>query len=113
MRAVVNYRKGQKQLKKIALHLKSSLARPPIYDRLCPEKPSTASPGNPVGTKKLGSFLLLVQQDEKSSEESTSLERTYVETIFANKTMTKVHSQLKLPSKLTAVHIAETAAQFR
>ena len=28
---VVNYRKGQKQLKRIALHLKSTLARPSIY----------------------------------------------------------------------------------
>ena len=30
---VVNYRKGQKQLKKIVLHAKIILARPPVYNR--------------------------------------------------------------------------------
>ena len=43
MRVAVNYRKGQKQLKLIALHLKSTLARPTIYNRAYPEKLLTAS----------------------------------------------------------------------
>ena len=54
MRIVVNYRKGQKQLKKITLHLESTLARPPIYDRASNEKLSTASPNKSVGVKKPG-----------------------------------------------------------
>ena len=48
MRLAVKYRKGQKQLKLIALYQKNTLARPPIYDEAYPEKLCTASPGSPV-----------------------------------------------------------------
>ena len=73
---VVNYRKGQKELNKIVLHSKSTLARPPIYKRVYSEMLSAASPGNLVSITK--SFLLLsfVKQDEKSLEESTNPKRT-------------------------------------
>ena len=43
MIVAVIYRKGQKQLKKIAKYLKSTLARPPLHDRAYPEELSTAS----------------------------------------------------------------------
>ena len=52
-----NYRGGQKQLKKIALHRKYTLARPPIIDQKNPGKLSNASPGNPVGITKPSSLL--------------------------------------------------------
>ena len=76
MRVAVNYCKGPKQLKKKALHLKSTLARPPIYDEAYPEKHRTASPGNPVGVTKPSLILFFVQQDKKSLEESTILKGT-------------------------------------
>ena len=60
MGVAVSYRKGQKQLKKIAQHLNSTLARQNIYNRAYPENPSTASPGNPVGVKKPSLLLLFV-----------------------------------------------------
>ena len=104
MRVVVNYRKGQKQLKKNVIHLKSTLARPPIYDRAYPEMLSTASPGNPVGITKPSSFLLFVQADKKFSEESTNVKETYFITILSNKSMRKIRS-VELASKVTAVHI--------
>ena len=37
MRVVVNHREGQKQLKKVALNLKNSLDRPPVYNGSWPE----------------------------------------------------------------------------
>ena len=59
MRVAVNYRKGQKQLKINALHLKRTSARPPIYDRAYPETTRTASSGNQVGvTNPMFSLLL-------------------------------------------------------
>ena len=67
--SVVNYRKGQKQLKTFALHLKSTLARPPIYNGAYPEMLSTASAGNPVGIMKPTSYLLIVQLAKKFMEE--------------------------------------------
>ena len=66
LRVVLNYRKGQKQLKKLLLHPKSTSARPPIYDRAKPEKLSTASPGNPMSITRPSSFVLCVQPDQKS-----------------------------------------------
>ena len=113
MRVVVNYRKGQKQLKKIVLHLKSTLARPPIYDRAYPQKLSTTSPGNPVGITKPSSILLIVQPIEKSLEESRSLEETNVLTTFGIKSMRKVRSESKVASKSTDVDIAQSTSQFK
>ena len=65
MRVEVNYRKEEKQMKKIVLHLKSILTRALIYDRAYPEIHPTASPGNPT---KPSSFLLFVQQEKKFLE---------------------------------------------
>ena len=50
-------------MKKTALHLKTTLARAPIYDRAHPEKLWSASPGNPVGAPKHSLSLLFVQPD--------------------------------------------------
>ena len=72
-------------MKKTALHLKTTLARAPIYDRAHPEKLWSASPGNPVGAPKHSLSLLFVQPDKKSLEESTSFERTYFLTYSSNK----------------------------
>ena len=55
MKVIVKYRKGQKPLKEIALHLKTTLATTPINDltltRAYPENASFAS-GNPVAIKR-------------------------------------------------------------
>ena len=64
MRVVVNPRKGQKQLKKLAIHLKRTLARQPIYDQAYREKLSTSSPSKLVVFMQ-PSFLLLFKQPEK------------------------------------------------
>ena len=115
MKVLVTYRKGQKQLKKIAKHPESTLGRPPIYDRAYPEKLSTASPGNPVGITKPSSFSLFVQQNNKSLEESTNLKSqgNLLLDIFGKKSMRKIRSQSKLASKLNAIHIAQTVPQFK
>ena len=73
MRVVVNYREEEKQLKKIVLHLKSTLARSPIYDRAYREKTQNAYPGNPMGVMKPSLFLTLAQQDS-FLEESTKVD---------------------------------------
>ena len=111
MRVVVNYGKGQKQLKKIVLHPKSTLARPPIYDRAYPEMLSTAFPGNPVGITKPSSLLLFVQPDQRFLEESTRVKETYFLTILGNKPMRKIRS-VETCIKLIAIHIAQTVPQF-
>ena len=58
LRVLVTYRKGQRQLKNDAKHPESTLARPPIYDLMYPERISIAPPGNSVGVIKLTSLLL-------------------------------------------------------
>ena len=50
--------------------------------------------------------LIFVQLDEKSSEESTSLEGNYHLTIIANKFLTKVRSKSKLELKPINIHFA-------
>ena len=75
---VVNYGKGQKQWKKVVLRPKSTLTRPPIYDQSYVKKLTTASQDNPMDVRQPSLLLLFVQQDEKSLEESTSFEETYV-----------------------------------
>ena len=91
---------------KIALNLKTTLARPLVYDRAYLEKFSTASPGNPVGVSKPSLLSLIVQQGKKFFEESASLMKTQFLTIFGNKSMQKVHSESKLVSKPSVIHIA-------
>ena len=95
MRVVVNYGKGQKQLKKIVLLLKSTLVRLRIYDRAYPEMLSTTSPRNLVGIAKPSSLLLFVQPKNKFLEVSTKVTETYFLTNFGNKSMRKIRSQTK------------------
>ena len=54
-----------KILKLIALHLNSTLTRPPIYKEAYTEKHETASPGNSVGVTELSLILSFVQLDKK------------------------------------------------
>ena len=51
-------------LLKIDLHLNSTSARSPMYDRAYPEKHLIASPSKPVRLTKRSSVLLFVQPDE-------------------------------------------------
>ena len=74
IRVAVSYRKGQLRLKKIDVLLKSTSARPPIYDRSTPETHPTVSPGNPVGVTKPSLLLMFVIKDDKSLEESSLTE---------------------------------------
>ena len=76
MRVVVNYREGQIQLKKIALYLKSTLARPPIYNRAYHQKLPTSSPRIPVVFMTPSLILLFEQLDKKFLEESTTVKET-------------------------------------
>ena len=89
MRVAVFYRNGQKQFKIIALHLKSTLATPPLYNGAYPEKLWTAFPGNPVGVSKTSLYLLFVKPDQKTSKDSTSLKRTYFFDNFRQKILQK------------------------
>ena len=82
------------------------MARPLIYDEAYLEKPWTVSQGNLQRVTEPSLFLLLVQPDKKSWEESTSLKGSKFLKIFANKSMRKVRSESKVESKPTAVHTA-------
>ena len=82
-----------------ALHLKSTLARMPFNDRAYPEKHWSDSSGIPVVVMKRSLSLMFVPLDEKSSEESTSLEGNYYLTIIAKKTLRRVRSKSKLEKK--------------
>ena len=75
MRVVVFYRKEQKRLKKFALQLKRTLARPHSHDRAYIGKLSTASPGKPVDVMKLVQFYLWTSEKKtkKNLEESTKV----------------------------------------
>ena len=64
MRVAANYRKEQKQLKKKAQHLKSTLARPLFYDRAYPDKLTAAFAGKGIGVTKPTRLSLFVQQDK-------------------------------------------------
>ena len=56
----VNQRKGRKPVKIIALHIKNTMARPPIYDGANLKKLATASTGNSVGVTEPSLILLLL-----------------------------------------------------
>ena len=79
MRVKVN-RKGQKPLKKTALHLKSTLAGSSTFNRAYPGMFSTASPRKSAGITKPSSNLLFVQPDtdKKFLEESTKVEKNTI-----------------------------------
>ena len=114
MRVAVNYRGGTKQLKKIALHLKSTLARPTIYDQAYHDKLSTASPGNAKDVTKHRLVLLFVEQDEKTLEEPKSLEKTNFSTnIGKKKSVGKVRPEPKIASKPTAVYIVQPVLRIK
>ena len=113
MRQLVKYRKGTKQLKKIAQNPERTLARLPIYNRAYPKKLSSASPGNTVGVTKPCFLFLFVQQDKKSLEKSRNLEETYCMEIFGNKSMRKVRSESKFAPKLNVARIAQIVPQFK
>ena len=80
----VIYCERQKELKKIVLHLKSTLARPPFHDEAYHLKPSTASPGIPASVMKPSLLLFFVQSDEKKLEETNFLK------IFGKKSLKQV-----------------------
>ena len=82
-----------KPSKKIALHLKTTLAAPPIYDRVYTRMLSTASPGNPVGITKLSSLLFFVQPDQSFLEVWTKLEETC---FFLDNFWQKIHEKSSL-----------------
>ena len=89
-RVIEKYRKGQKQLKKIATHKKSTSAKHTIYDRPCPEKLPTASLDNPVVVTKPSSLSFFVQPDKKFFGDSTKVKETYFLTTFGTKYMRKI-----------------------
>ena len=60
-----------KTIGKMLHNLKSTLARPPIYDRAYPDKLSAAASDNPLGVTKPSSLSLFVQPNESSLEQST------------------------------------------
>ena len=93
-KVLVNYREWQQQLKKIAPHLKCTLARAPINDQPFPNM-----------VVKPSSFLMLVQQDEKPLEESMSLNGTYFVTFFGNKSMRKIRLQPQPASENNSVDL--------
>ena len=95
-----------------ALHLNSTLARMPFYDRAYPEKHWSVSPGIPVVLMKRSLSLIFVPLDEKSSEESTSLEGNYYLTIIANKFLRKVRSKYQLEKKPINIHFAWNVPQL-
>ena len=68
----------------------------PFYDGAYPEKHWSVSPGILVVVIKRSLSLIFVPLDEKSSEESTSLEGNYYLTIIANKFLRKVRSKYQL-----------------
>ena len=96
MRVAVNYRKEQKRLKKIALHLMSTLARPPIYNRAYPKKRAAASPGNAKDVSRPSLLLLLGKQNEKFLEGFTTPKEIYVFTSFGKKSLRKIRSESKI-----------------
>ena len=59
-----------------ALHLKTTSARLPIYDRAYPEMHWSVSPGSPVVVMKSAMSLFFVKPHKKSAEVSRSVERS-------------------------------------
>ena len=98
---------------KKALQLKSTLARPRIYDGRYPEELWTASPGNSLGVMRPSLILMFLQSDRKILEESTSFKGIQFVTIFGKKSIRKAQSESKLTSKPNVVHIAESVFQIK
>ena len=94
MRVALNC-KGQKHLKKTAVHLNSTLARPRIYGRAYSEKLSAFSPGNPVVVTKPVLLLLLVEQDKKSVWKSKSLMETNLSAINPYEKFARIETCIK------------------
>ena len=64
MGAAVKLSQRAKTIAENALHLKSSLARQPTYDRAYPDKLSIASTDKARGATKPSLFLLFLQHDK-------------------------------------------------
>ena len=73
MRVAVSCREGQKQLKVLALHIKRTWTRQPIYDGAYLERMYTALVGNPVGVTQPSLIILFCTTGQKTLEVSTSL----------------------------------------
>ena len=75
MEAAVKLSQRAKTIEKKLPCTWSTLATPPIYNQVYPEKLATSSPGNPIDVTKPSLVLLLVQQNEKCVEEVTSIKK--------------------------------------
>ena len=101
-----------KKMEKIVLHLKSTLARPPIYNWSHPEMLSTASTVNALGITNPSSFLLFVQREKSFLKQSTIIQETYFLATFGNKSIGKTRSRCSFASLLIAAHIAQIVFHF-
>ena len=72
MRIVLNYRKGQKQLTKIAKHLESTLA----YLRRSKPRKALGCLSRHKSAHHQAQFTFIAQPDIKSLEESTKVKKT-------------------------------------
>ena len=109
MTVVVNYRKKEKQVKKIPLHLKSTLAKPPTYDRTYPETLSTASP---VSFTERSSLLLFCNR--KKTLKGRQRPRKPLLTFPAkNPRQMCARSQNLHQNSPLSVYIASTVFQFK
>ena len=112
MRVAVNYRKGQKHMKKKW----SNFQRVPWPDQLSTTERNLKCSQLLLqaiqwASRRPGNFF--VQPDKKFLEESTKAEKTYLLTIFGEKSKRKIHSWSKFASKLTAAHTAQYLSQFK
>ena len=110
---IVNYGKGQKELKKIVLQPNKTSTRHPNYDQAYAKKLTFAFQDNSTDAMKPSLLLLFVQKDEKSLEVSTCFRKSSVLTTFGKKSMRKVHSESKLTSNRAVVQIVSFGSQFK
>ena len=95
------------------LHVKSTLARPPFYNRAQREKLSTASPGNLMGVTKPSLLPLFVQLDVKIFGKIDKGKGNQVFTIFGIKLKRKFRSEVEIVTEPTAVHIASSVRKLK
>ena len=98
--------------KKIVLHPRTTLARPPIYDQALPEKLSTVSPDNPVGIKKPSFFLVHSTWYKCLGTVDTGKGNLPFDN-FRQQIHHKICSPSKPTSEGTALHIAWTIPHFK
>ena len=95
----VNYDKEPKQLNIIALHVKCTLARPPIYHGAYTKKLSTSSPSIQLSSRSAVYFYCLCNRMKRFWKSRKRLRKPIFLTIFGNESMIKVRSQSKLAVK--------------